>query len=181
MKINPIEILEATTIDDLRIKIVTAVNDVIDQINRTDMGTVDARGKRVVNVADPIYPTDGVNYQTLDSILNKIDKLQRFTSYAVANGGRAIGTGTSPTSVTVVEYTLTSNTMIASPFTPDASSMLLVYVTQGAGPYTITFDPEFHSSVNTAISPTNGSVTVFSFNGRSDNLWWPVAAPNILE
>lgn len=87
-------------------------------------------------------------------------------------GGGSSGTGGGSTNR---EYTLTANTTIPSPYTPTEADFLTVYVTQGAGPYTINFDSDFATGFNTNLPGESGAVTVFSFRGRADGLWWPIA------
>jgi hypothetical protein len=88
--------------------------------------------------------------------------------------GGSTGTGGSSTPI---EITLTANTTIASPYTPTAADLLTVYVTQGAGPYTISFDSDFNTNVGPTLPGKNGAVTCFQFRGRADGKWWAVCAP----
>lgn len=91
-----------------------------------------------------------------------------------ASSGPVGGAGTT----FVHEVTLTANTTISTPYTAKAGARLTVFVVQGAGPYTISFDAtEFAQVANTNIAPVNGSVTAFEFTGRADDLWWPCAMP----
>lgn len=94
------------------------------------------------------------------------------TGAFVAGGSSSTGGGS-----TTLEITLTANTTIASPYVPTAADSLIVYVTQGAGPYTIAFDATFNTGVNTNIPAKSGAVTAFCFQGRSDGKWWAVSAP----
>lgn len=96
-------------------------------------------------------------------------------------GGGSSGGGTGDNRFTSMTVTLTANTTIASPYTPTENDFLTLFVVQGAGPYTIAFDPEFAPGFNTNIPATNGMTTVFQFRGRSDNLWWCISPPIILE
>jgi hypothetical protein len=88
--------------------------------------------------------------------------------------GGSTGTGGSSTPI---EITLTANTTIASPYTPTAADLLTVYVTQGAGPYTISFDSDFNTNFGSTLPGKNGAVTCFQFRGRADGKWWAVCAP----
>jgi hypothetical protein len=74
--------------------------------------------------------------------------------------------------------TLSANTVITAPFNAVLGARLTIYVTQGSGQYTISFDPsQFAQVINTAISEVDGDVSVFDLSGRSDGLWWPTALP----
>jgi len=96
---------------------------------------------------------------------------------AVGSGGVS-GSGGGAGTTFVHEVTLTANTTISTPYAASAGARLTVFVVQGAGPYTISFDAtEFAQVVNTNIAPTSGSVTAFEFAGRADGLWWPCAMP----
>ena len=88
--------------------------------------------------------------------------------------GGSTGTGGSSTPI---EITLTANTTIASPYTPTAADLLTIYVTQGAGPYTISFDSDFNTNFGTTLPGKDGAVTCFQFRGRADGKWWAVCAP----
>lgn len=90
----------------------------------------------------------------------------------VAGGSLGTGGGT-----TTLEITLTANTTIASPYTPSAADSLVVVVTQGAGPYTISFDSDFNTNFGSTLPGLSGAVTTFVFKGRADGKWWAVSAP----
>lgn len=94
------------------------------------------------------------------------------TGSFIAGGSTGTGGGT-----TTLEYTLTTNTTIVSPYTPTAADSLIVYVTQGAGPYTISFDSDFDTNFSTNLPAKSGAVTTFTFKGRADGKWWAVSAP----
>jgi hypothetical protein len=94
------------------------------------------------------------------------------TGSFVAGGSTGTGGGSTP-----IEITLTANTTIASPYTPTAADLLTIYVTQGAGPYTISFDSDFDVNFNTNIPGKSGAVTCYQFRGRADGKWWAVCAP----
>lgn len=98
------------------------------------------------------------------------------TASTIGAAGAASGVGTGGGS-TSIEITLTANTTIASPYTPSAGDVLYVYITQGAGPYTISFDADFNTDFDTNIPAKSGAVTAFHFRGRSDGKWWAVCAP----
>ncbi len=93
-----------------------------------------------------------------------------------------LGGGDSSTAVSGATYfqeeILAANTTITASVIATVGSILVMYVTQGAGPYTISFEPtEFSQSMPTNIEPTDGSVTVFVWGGRADGLWWPMGWP----
>jgi len=94
------------------------------------------------------------------------------------SGGATLGSGGGSTNR---EFTLVANTTIPSPYTPTEADFLTVYITQGAGPFTIAFSAAFYALTPTNLPAQNGQVTVFSFRGRSDNLWWPISAPMIID
>lgn len=94
------------------------------------------------------------------------------TGSFVAGGSLGTGGGT-----TTLEITLTANTTIASPYTPTAADSLVVVVTQGAGPYTISFDSDFNANFGSTLPGLSGAVTTFVFKGRADGKWWAVSAP----
>ena len=94
------------------------------------------------------------------------------TGSFVAGGSLGTGGGT-----TTLEITLTANTTIASPYTPSAADSLVVVVTQGAGPYTISFDSDFNTNFGSTLPGLSGAVTTFVFKGRADGKWWAVSAP----
>ena len=59
---------------------------------------------------------------------------------------------------------------------------MVVFVKQGAGPYSISFDAtQFSQSVNTAIPQTEDMEIAFPFVGRSDGLWWPMSFARVIE
>ena len=94
------------------------------------------------------------------------------TGSFVAGGSTGTGGGSTP-----IEITLTANTTIASPYTPTAADSLTLYITQGAGSYTISFDSEFDTNFSTNIPDKPGAVTCFQFRGRADGKWWASCAP----
>lgn len=94
------------------------------------------------------------------------------TGAFVAGGSTGTGGGSTP-----IEITLTANTAIASPYTPTAADLLTIYITQGAGPYTISFDSEFNTNFSTNLPGKSGAVTCFQFRGRADGKWWATCAP----
>ena len=94
------------------------------------------------------------------------------TGSFVAGGSLGTGGGT-----TTLEITLSANTTITSPYTPSAADSLVVVVTQGAGPYTISFDSDFNTNFGSTLPGLSGAVTTFVFKGRADGKWWAVSAP----
>lgn len=94
------------------------------------------------------------------------------TGSFVAGGSTGTGGGSTP-----IEITLTANTTIASPYTPTAADSLTLYVTQGAGSYTISFDSDFNTNFGSTLPGLAGAVTCFQFRGRADGKWWAVSAP----
>jgi len=89
-------------------------------------------------------------------------------------GGGSNGTGGGSTPI---EITLTANTTIASPYTPTAADELVIFVTQGAGSYTISFDSDFDTSFSTIMPSKAGAVLCFRFRGRADGKWWAAGLP----
>jgi hypothetical protein len=77
---------------------------------------------------------------------------------------------------------LTANTTITVPIPATKGATMVVFVKQGAGPYTISFDADqFSQSVNTNIPATEDMETAFPFVGRSDGLWWPMSHARIID
>lgn len=90
-------------------------------------------------------------------------------------GGGSNGTGGGSTPI---EITLTANTTITSPYTPTAADELVIFVTQGAGNYTIAFDSDFDTSFSPIMPGKAGAVVCFRFRGRAiDGKWWASALP----
>jgi hypothetical protein len=80
------------------------------------------------------------------------------------------------------EIILVANTTINASVLAVEGDLLIQYITQGAGPYTINFDPaEFAVTAlpSTGIGPEDGSSNCFLWLGRSDGLWWPISWPLI--
>lgn len=131
---------------------------------------------------------DVVAWGTIERFLSPASTRQAFITNnwfgnpsrpVVQSGGGSSGTGDNR--FTNMNVTLVANTTIASPYTPGESDFLTIFVTQGAGPYTIAFDATFAAGVNTNIPAENGVTTVFQFRGQSDNLWWLISAPVVLQ
>jgi hypothetical protein len=71
---------------------------------------------------------------------------------------------------------LSANTTIASPIPATSGATMVVFIKQGAGPYTISFDAtQFAQIVNTAIPAVENMEIAFPFVGRSDGLRWPMS------
>jgi hypothetical protein len=71
---------------------------------------------------------------------------------------------------------LTANTTITSPIPATSGATMVVFIKQGAGPYTISFDAtQFSQIVNTAIPAVEDMEIAFPFVGRGDGLWWPMS------
>lgn len=82
----------------------------------------------------------------------------------------------------VLDIELTADTPINSPVGPPSEGdRLVVIITQDAvGYHQITWDSNFQlATVEIATEPLKNSL--FSFIGRSDNKWWPIAAPFLEE
>jgi hypothetical protein len=77
---------------------------------------------------------------------------------------------------------LTANTTITSPIPATRGATLVVFIKQGASPYTISFDAEqFAQVVNPNIPATEDTEIAFPFVGRSDGLWWPMSFARVQE
>lgn len=169
MRVPYISLPVVGDIESLRQSVVNQVNSLIEAINRSQVSTdLDMKGHRVYNVKTPANDLDAVNKRYVDDLVRNL------------GSGRRVG-NTSNTTYTVQianvsEIVLTANTNITAPIAATEGQILIVFVTQGSGPYTITFDAgDFAPGVNTEISPVNGSVSTFLFIGRNDGIWWPVA------
>lgn len=100
----------------------------------------------------------------------------------VSGGGSVSGTAMIPSAtggagVYVYEPAkLTANTTITAPVPATKGATMVIFVKQGAGPYTISFDPDqFAQIVNTSIPAVEDMEIAFPFVGRSDGLWWPMS------
>ena len=71
---------------------------------------------------------------------------------------------------------LTANTTITAPIPATSGATMVIFVKQGAGPYTISFNAtQFSQIVNTAIPAVEDMEIAFPFVGRGDGLWWPMS------
>jgi hypothetical protein len=71
---------------------------------------------------------------------------------------------------------LTANTTITAPIPATSGATMVMFIKQGATPYTISFDAtQFAQIVNTAIPAVENMEIAFPFVGRSDGLWWPMS------
>lgn len=71
---------------------------------------------------------------------------------------------------------LTANTTITAPVPATKGATMVVFIKQGAGPYSISFDPDqFAQIVNTNIPAVEDREIAFPFVGRADGLWWPMS------
>lgn len=97
-------------------------------------------------------------------------------SSSIASAGAGVG-------VYVYEPAkLTANTTITAPVAATKGATMVIFVKQGAGPYTISFDPtQFSQTVNTNIPPVEDLETAFPFVGRSDGKWWPAYHARVIE
>lgn len=100
----------------------------------------------------------------------------------VSGGGSVSGTAMIPSAtggagVYVYEPAkLTANTTITAPIPATTGATMVVFIKQGAGPYTISFDADqFAQIVNTNIPAVEDMEIAFPFVGRSDGLWWPMS------
>lgn len=106
-------------------------------------------------------------------VRNYIDGFRELKGSGSASGTGATGRGASGAGTYIYDVTLTANTTISAPIAATVGAALYVYVTQGAGPYIITFDAaDFGLVANNNIAAENGSISVFPFVGRSDGKWW---------
>ena len=109
---------------------------------------------------------------------NYIDVFRDITG----GGGRVSGSGSIPggsggSGTYVFEPAkLTAPLTISAPIAATAGARLVVFVTQGAGSYTISWGPEFVVLVGQA-SAIEDEITAFDFVGRSDGLWWQTGHP----
>lgn len=77
---------------------------------------------------------------------------------------------------------LTANTTITAPVPATKGATMVVFVKQGSGNYTISFDADqFSQSVNTNIPATEDMETAFPFVGRADGLWWPMSFARVIN
>lgn len=73
MRLPPVEIPVASSLDDLRQRILVVLNQLIDTINVSTANTqVNGDNRRVINVAPPTGLTDAVNKGYLDNRLNTL-------------------------------------------------------------------------------------------------------------
>ena len=100
----------------------------------------------------------------------------------LSTGGYVSGTGVIPAAGSgagtyVYEPAkLTANTTIVAPIAATTGATLVVFIKQGAGPYTIAFDPtQFSQVVNSNIPAVEDAEIAFPFVGRADGLWWPMS------
>jgi len=110
-------------------------------------------------------------------LLRRLTEILKRTAGGGSISGSSANTGIGGAGVFQYEVTLTANTTISSPFAATKGAILTVFVIQGAGPYTISFDSAFGGTPNTNISATNGAVNVFTFCGRDDSKWWQMGLP----
>lgn len=77
---------------------------------------------------------------------------------------------------------LVGNTTITAPVPATRGATLVVFIKQGASPYTISFDAtQFAQAVNTNIPAVEDTEIAFPFVGRSDGLWWPMSFARVAE
>lgn len=106
-----------------------------------------------------------------------VDMLKPKTGGDLIGGASALGS-IGGAGVFHQEVTLSANTTINAAYSATKGAVLTMYVIQGSGPYTITFNSsDFGGTINTSISAANGGVSVFSFVGRDDGKWWPLSFP----
>jgi len=93
------------------------------------------------------------------------------------SGSSSIASAGSGAGVYVYEPAkLTANTTITAPVPATSGATMVVFIKQGAGPYTISFDAtQFAQIVNTNIPAVENMEIAFPFVGRSDGLWWPMS------
>lgn len=178
IRIPHIDVVPAKSVEELQRNLTSAVNQVIDQLNQRPKNGLDANGYRIVNVDDPSVGRDAVNLRTLEDRLSGLPGLIRRVGNAnpLSSGG---GGGGSGVTVSSVDYVLSSNTTITSPGFPAEHDILVVYVTQGAGPYTISFSADF-MPVSSNLPSEAGLITIFPFMARADGLWWPLGLPVVV-
>lgn len=171
MKVPYIAIPAVTDVESLRMAVLNQVNSMIEQINRPDPPIdIDMKGYKLYNVKTPSNDLDAANKKYVDDAVRAV--LGR------SGGGRRVTNNITSTVqvANILNVTLTANTNITAPLVATEGQILIVFITQGAGPYDITFEAsDFASGVSTGISPVNGSVSTFVFVGRADGLWWPAA------
>ncbi|CAB4166701.1 hypothetical protein UFOVP836_50 [uncultured Caudovirales phage] len=93
------------------------------------------------------------------------------------SGSSSIASAGSGAGVYVYEPAkLTANTTITAPVPATKGATMVVFIKQGAGPYSISFDPDqFAQIVNTSIPAVEDMEIAFPFVGRADGLWWPMS------
>lgn len=108
---------------------------------------------------------------------NYIDLFRDVSGGGSVSGSAVIPSATGGAGVYVYEPAkLTANTTITAPVPATKGATMVVFVKQGAGPYTISFDAtQFAQIVNTNIPAVEDMEIAFPFVGRSDGLWWPMS------
>ncbi len=97
MRILPISITKVDSLDELRTKLIEAINETIDTINLPDNAPINARGYRVNNVANPSAPGDAINLGYLDKEVHRISTLERRVGILENGSGSTTPTPTSDT------------------------------------------------------------------------------------
>lgn len=98
------------------------------------------------------------------------------------SGGGAVTTNSGAGVYVYEPAKLVANTTITSPYAATRGATLVVFVKQGASPYTISFDAtQFAQVVNTNIPATEDLEIAFPFVGRGDGLWWPMSFARVQE
>lgn len=140
MRIAPIQIPPATSLQDLQSRLLVALNQLVDSLNLPASSAIDAKGNRVTNVAAPSASGDAINLAYLETKVKPIGELSRKISLLNR------GTTTSPTTSNLIwairretaDYNLASgdvtvladctagNITITLPTTPDDGRVIVI-------------------------------------------------------
>lgn len=77
MRIAPIQIPPATSLQDLQSRLLVALNQLVDSLNLPVSSAIDAKGNRVTNVAAPSASGDAINLAYLETKVKPISELSR--------------------------------------------------------------------------------------------------------
>lgn len=77
MRIAPIQIPPATSLQDLQSRLLVALNQLVDSLNLPASSAIDAKGNRVTNVAAPSASGDAINLAYLETKVKPIEEIRR--------------------------------------------------------------------------------------------------------
>lgn len=110
MRIPPIQIPPAESLQDLQSRLLVALNQLIDSLNLPTSSAIDAKGNRVTNVAAPSASGDAINLAYLETKVKPIEELRRKISLL----NQDIGTSTSSSNLIWAIRKETSSYNVAS-------------------------------------------------------------------